>query len=64
MREVLQALRFNDVAVVRVRLHEDALEGVHLGQMGDGHSGMRVGEPDAVAAAKARMSVNAQTEAA
>ena len=62
MREVVQTLWLNDVAVVTVRLDKNTFESVHLCQVGDRHPRMRIGEPDTVAASKARVAINAQTE--
>ena len=64
MRQVLAALRFDDVAVLRVRAAKDVLQRMHLGQVPHGCPGVGIGKPQPVACAKARMAVDGDAERA
>ena len=64
MREVLTALRLEQVVVVRVGGVEQSPEGVDFRQMGDRRRRVRIGEPDAVAQTKTGMAVQRDGELA
>ena len=57
-------MRLEDIAVVAVRLAEDAFERMHLGQVRNRRPGVGIGKPQPVGHAKAGMAVQRQAERA
>ena len=62
MRQVLAALRLEDVAVMAVAAVENLLEREHFGQLRDRLRGVRVGKPQAVGATEAGVAVERDGE--